>query len=50
MAVQDMAMASAGNNQNHKMWDPNYADPWRQLTLDWSSSDKYSELRNIRME
>ena len=50
-AVRAMAMASAQNNQRaqnvgHKLGSP----LMRQPALNWSSTGKYAELRNFRME
>ena len=46
-AVLAMAMAYAGNNQRARNMGPKLM---RQTTSDWSSTDKYAELRNFRME
>ena len=51
MAIQTMTMASAKNNQRAQNMGSKIGSLlMRQPTFDWSSTDKYAELRNFRME
>ena len=51
VAVQAMAIASVENNQRVKNVGPKLGRPiMTQLTFDWTSIDKYAEIRNFRME
>ena len=49
--VQAIAMASIENNQRAQNVALKIGDPliW-QPTFDWSSTDKYAELKNLRVE
>ena len=55
VAVQ--AMVVAMNRKQHKTWrnttiqNPKYVDPMmKQPTFNWKAQDKYSELKNVRLE
>ena len=51
VAGQAMAVASAENNQCAQNLGPKLDGPiMRQMKFDWSSTDKYEELRNSRMK
>ena len=46
-----MAMASADNNQRaHNVGPKLDRSIMKQMTFNWSSKDKYRELRNFEME
>ena len=46
-----MAIASAKNNHRAQNAGPKIGGPsMRKQTFSWSSTDKYTELRNFRME
>ena len=49
--VQAMAMASVDNNQRAENGEPKLDRPiMRELKFDWSSTDKYAELKNFKIE